>query len=111
MDWQKAWIFDNVKNHLDKVMTEDRAEKRHWKGNRTEEDSLKQADEGSSTQITRENDTQAELDLINKKLAANYNYYGHGFGKSNFPELEDLGSALRGKKHNGHKKKNRSHHR
>ena len=113
VDWQKEWMFDNVKNQLEESIVsqkEDRAEKRHWKGSSTKNDSPVKADEGSNKKIAREHDTQTELDLINKKLAVNYKYDGPGFGKSNFPELESLGSALRGKKHSGRKKKNRSNH-
>lgn len=114
VDWQKVSMLDKVKNHLNETMIshkEDRAEKRHWNGSRTESNSSVKADEGSIKQIPREHSTQAELDLINKKLANNYNYYGPGFGKRNFPEVESLGSALRGKKHNGRTKENRSNHR
>eukprot|EP00804_Cyclotella_cryptica_P001833 CCRYP_018425-RA/>CCRYP_018425-RA protein AED:0.28 eAED:0.28 QI:0/-1/0/1/-1/1/1/0/162 len=110
VDWWKERMFNNVKGHLDELIEEDRAVVRNWKGSNTEQDSRIQVNEGSSTQDKREHDTQTDVDLITKKLAANYTYYGPGFGKSNFPGLEDLGSSLRGKKHRGRKKRNRSHH-
>lgn len=47
-----------------------------------------------------------ELESIVKKLNQNYKYEGTGFSKKNFPGLETLGGALRGKRHNGKKKPN-----
>ena len=47
-----------------------------------------------------------ELESIVKKLNQNYKYEGTGFSKKNFPGLETLGGALRGKRHNSKKKPN-----
>ena len=53
----------------------------------------------------RHRNDYTELDFIVKRLNEKYEYEGPGFGKNNFPGLENLSGSLRSKKHKKNKQR------